>query len=212
MNFETVDVSFRLTVRSSLPVTYAYPLYAALTRQWPWLHEADDVGVFSLRGSHMKGRIQPGPQPQLRVRTAATRLPQVISLTGKRLQLDEAELQVGVPRVVPLRPAASLYGRLVQIKLADVADGITPEAFLQSAAKQLAALNIRAEPTIPLRQRGPRAGEPLRRVLHIKGERHVGFAMLIEGLSADESLRLQEHGLGGRRKMGCGLFLPVRGT
>jgi hypothetical protein len=31
-------------------------------------------------------------------------------------------------------------------------------------------------------------------------------------LNAAESLRLQEHGLGGRRKMGCGVFAPVRGS
>ena len=75
----------------------------------------------------------------------------------------------------------------------------------------MASINIKAEPSIPLKKSGPHAGEPLRRVLHIKGERHVGFGMLIEGLTADESLRLQQNGLGGRRKMGCGLFLPVRG-
>lgn len=212
MDFETVDVAFRLAVRGSLPVTYPYPLYAALSRQWTWLHDVDDVGIFSVRGSYMNGQLQPAPQAQLRVRTPATRLPQVISLTGKWLRLDEAELQVGVPRVLPLRPAASLYARLVQIKLADVVDGVTPEAFLRSAAKQLAALDIQTKPTLPLKQRGPRAGEPLRRVLHIKDERHVGFAMLVQDLSADESLRLQQHGLGGRRKMGCGLFLPARST
>jgi len=28
-------------------------------------------------------------------------------------------------------------------------------------------------------------------------------------LSADDSIRLQEHGLGGRTRMGCGFFLPT---
>jgi len=32
--------------------------------------------------------------------------------------------------------------------------------------------------------------------------------VLIEGLTAEESLTVQEHGLGGRRHMGCGLFVP----
>ena len=38
----------------------------------------------------------------------------------------------------------------------------------------------------------------------------MGYAVHIGGLNAAESLRLQEQGLGGRRKMGCGVFVPVR--
>lgn len=136
----------------------------------------------------------------------------MISLTGTRIQLGDADIQVGVPRVLPLRPAATVYARLVQIKLAEIGDGVTPEAFLASANKQLDALDIQASASIPLRRSGPHAGEPQRRVLEIKGERHVGFALLVEGLTADESLRLQSQGVGGRRKMGCGLFLPTRGA
>jgi hypothetical protein len=30
------------------------------------------------------------------------------------------------------------------------------------------------------------------------------------GLSAEDSLRLQEVGIGGRRHMGCGVFVPFR--
>jgi CRISPR-associated protein Cas6 len=37
----------------------------------------------------------------------------------------------------------------------------------------------------------------------------VGFALTVQGLSPDSSLRLQTLGLGGRRHMGCGLFLPT---
>lgn len=212
VDFEVVDVAFRVSAQRPVPAAHSYPLYAALTREWPWLHEAEGVGVFPIRGDVVGGKIRTSPRSALRARTPASLLPKVISLTGKRLRLGDAEIQVGVPSVLPLRPAASLYSRLVQIKLAEVTDGVTPEAFLQSANKQLSTLDIQAEASLPLKQRGTRAGEPQRRVLHIKGERHVGFAVLVQGLTADESLRLQQRGLGGRRKMGCGLFLPVRGT
>jgi len=212
VDFEVVDVAFRVTAQDPLPAAHCYPLYAALTGEWPWLHESEGVGVFPIRGDVVGGRIRTSPRSALRVRTPVSLLPQAMSLTGKRLRLGDAEIQVGVPRVLPLRPAASLYSRLVQIKLTEMTNGFTPEAFLHSANKQLSTLDIKAEPTIPLQQRGPRAGKPQRRVLHIKGERHVGFAMLVQGLTADESLRLQQRGLGGRRKMGCGLFLPVRGA
>ncbi len=44
----------------------------------------------------------------------------------------------------------------------------------------------------------------------IKEVRIVGFALLVEGLRPDESLRLQEVGLGGRRHLGCGVFVPAQ--
>jgi hypothetical protein len=34
--------------------------------------------------------------------------------------------------------------------------------------------------------------------------------VIIEGLTAEESLTIQEKGIGGRRHMGCGVFVPLR--
>ena len=38
----------------------------------------------------------------------------------------------------------------------------------------------------------------------------VGYSLVVEGLSAVESMLLQERGLGGRTRMGCGFFMPLR--
>ena len=38
----------------------------------------------------------------------------------------------------------------------------------------------------------------------------VGFALRVEELTAEESIRLQEKGIGGRRRFGCGIFVPER--
>jgi CRISPR-associated protein Cas6 len=56
-----------------------------------------------------------------------------------------------------------------------------------------------------------RSGRGRRRVVRIKDKTVVGYGVHVAGLNAAESLCLQEHGLGGRRKMGCGVFVPVRG-
>ena len=53
-------------------------------------------------------------------------------------------------------------------------------------------------------------GQPLRRVLRIKDRRVVGYSLRVLGLTAEESIRLQEEGLGGRRRMGCGVLLPMK--
>ena len=65
-------------------------------------------------------------------------------------------------------------------------------------------------PGIPLTEKGPKAGEPRRRIVHIKGKKIVGYPLIVQGLTADESIRLQEQGLGGRTRIGCGFFVPYR--
>jgi CRISPR-associated protein Cas6 len=47
-----------------------------------------------------------------------------------------------------------------------------------------------------------------RRTIRIHGKEVVGYELIIEGLTADESIAIQTAGLGGRRHMGCGVFVP----
>src|SRR5207249_485529 len=99
-----------------------------------------------------------------------------------------------------------LESRLVTFK-----HGGEPEPFLATARAKLAELGVAGEPAVRVFESGPRAGEPRRRVVRVKGRAIVGFAVVVSGLTADESIRLQEHGLGGRTRLGCGFFLPMRG-
>jgi CRISPR-associated protein Cas6 len=98
-----------------------------------------------------------------------------------------------------------LAARLVSIK------GFTePGPFLEAARRQLGALDMAGEPDIPQVLEGPRAGQPRRRVIRVRDKRVVGFPLIVSGLTAAESVRLQESGLGGRGKMGCGFFGAMR--
>lgn len=63
---------------------------------------------------------------------------------------------------------------------------------------------------IPVFQNGSRSDEPRRKVMRIREKKVIGFALHATELTAEESLLLQEHGLGGRRKMGCGFFGPIK--
>jgi CRISPR-associated protein Cas6 len=45
-----------------------------------------------------------------------------------------------------------------------------------------------------------------RKIITIDGRRVVGFSVRVSGLSNEASLLIQEQGIGGRRKMGCGVF------
>jgi CRISPR-associated endonuclease/helicase Cas3 len=40
----------------------------------------------------------------------------------------------------------------------------------------------------------------------------VGFGLKVRDLCDDDSIKLQERGLGGKRRMGCGIFVPFHST
>jgi CRISPR-associated protein Cas6 len=201
-----VDIFFGVR-GSRVPVDHGYALYGAvarvlethdaLTNGAGWLHQSDQVGLHLLRGAHgSHGRLLLGPRASFGLRLPAALIPKVLALAGKRLVIAGDSLRVGVPHVQALRPAPVLAARLVTTR-----NGQDEQRFDREILRQLRELEITAP---PIRGR--------RRVLRIKDKTVVGYGVRIEGLSTAESLRLQEHGLGGRRKMGCGVFVPMRGS
>lgn len=213
-----VDLVFPV-MGAEIPRNHGYALYGAISRLVPAAHENRGLGIFPIRGTpDGKGGLLLNRYSHLRARVAAGELPMLLKLAGQSLELDGRRVRVGAPRVEGLVPAATLASPLVLIKLARPPEAratspqVTPERFLEAAGKQLAQMGlVQAEAEIPLIQNGPHAGQPRRRVLRVKDQTHAGYALIVRGLTAEESIRLQERGLGGRRLMGCGLFLGMRG-
>ena len=206
-----VDLVFPI-LGESVSQQHAYDLYAAVCRIVPGFHENNAVGIFAIRGvSTGNGQLALNERSSLRLRLPTESIPHALPLSGKPLELNGARLRIGVPRVIALVPAATLISNFVFIKLAHADEtGVTLELFLEAARKQLGDKNIKGEPSIPLAQSGPHAGEPRRRVLRMKDQSLVGYSLLVEGLTAEESIVLQEEGIGGKRRMGCGLFVAMK--
>lgn len=207
-----IQLSFPV-LGSALPADHGYPLYAGVARQIPALH-GQEIPVFigPIQGQYAgNGLINLETRRSwLRLRLPVENIPQLLPLAGKRLEVDGHPIRLGVPQVRSLIPAASLIARLVLIKTKDRATD--PDSFLAAARRQLADLDIQGEAAIPLVCQGPHAGQPRRRILRLKDKRVVGYSLQVTALTAEESLRLQEHGLGGRKKMGCGFFVAIRQT
>ncbi len=201
-----MDLAFPI-VGTSLPLDHGYALYAAISRLLGAdSHGRNSIGIFPVAGIRAEpGQLKLDETSRLRIRTPGERLPLLLKLSGKPLDVDGHRLRIGTPQVYALTPAASLVARLVTIK------GFRdPEPFLAAASRKLQEGGIAGKPAIPLRRSGPRQGEPIRRVLRIKDKRVVGFSLVVTELTPEESITLQETGLGGRRHMGCGLFVPWR--
>ena len=214
---EAFDLLFPLT-GGPIPLDHGYALYAALSRELgPAVHgdgpKSAGAGVFPVRGVGRGRELVLDKHSSLRLRVPAASIAEFVGLAGKFLDVGGGRVRLAPPTVRPLVPAAAVAARLVLLKLAHQDErGVTPDHFLDAARRKLDSLDIAGELAIPTYQGGERDGQPRRCVMRVKGAVRPGYPLVVAGLTADESLRLQKAGIGGRRKMGCGLFLPTRGA
>jgi CRISPR-associated endonuclease/helicase Cas3 len=209
-----VDVSFPLQLQRA-PRDHGYALYGALCRIAPELHEARWLGVHPLSGHPIDNdTLELGTRGRLRLRLPAERIVTILPLAGATLHISDCRGVIGAPTIHPLTSAPSLDARMVAIKLTAAPHRMNPELgrdaldiaafrsrYVKEIERQLAALEIKK----PFDVRGKRS-------LTVGGRRVIGYAVRVSDLSHDESLRLLEHGIGGKRRMGCGVFRPTRGT
>jgi CRISPR-associated protein Cas6 len=189
----TVELHFPFT-GATLPSDHGYALYGAISRLIPEAHEADWLAIEAIPGTARgDGITQLDREASLKIRLPQDRVPLLLKLAGKRLELDGHAIRLGAPQIFLLKPSPQLYARIVTIK------GFTePEPFLDAVCRKLDEMGVTGEPTV-----GPR------RVVKVGNHTIVGFALAIHELSDESSIILQERGLGGRRRMGCGFFNPI---
>ncbi|MBK9129430.1 MAG: type I-MYXAN CRISPR-associated protein Cas6/Cmx6 [Phycisphaerales bacterium] len=207
-----VDLCFPLTA-SQVARDHGYPLYAAITSAVPALHSVRWLGVHPIGGRPAGDELLLGPRSELRLRLPVDGIPTVLSLAGKRLSVLGSSLVLGAPVVRAIVPRPSLDARLVLLKLTspptrhdaslgrDVLDtGAMEQRYIDELMRQLVQIGVDGR----LELRG-------RRSMSIRSRRLIGYSVRVSNLDSVASIRLQEHGLGGRRALGCGLFRATRG-
>jgi CRISPR-associated protein Cas6 len=199
-----IDLTFPVRGRV-IPTDHAYQLYGALSRAIPSVHGADWIGIHGISGRRLDtGELSIDASGVLRVRVPLDRIGVLLALTGTTIEISGHAVEVGAPTVHPLSPVATLDARLVVIRLTGgVPKPFDPKLFesrfVAEAQRQLVESDIRGD----LELSG-------RASMRVGGQRVIGYAARIHGLSPDHSMKLQTIGLGGKRTMGCGLFRPAR--
>ena len=204
---EVVDVLFAMECRR-LPVDHAFPLAAAIEAVIPWTAETAGLGVHSVHvaGSQNGWERPPHGRDHFLMLSRRTRLAIRVpreckdrlceELSGKTLEVDGCRLVIGAGRPRPLSRETTLFARHV----------VSPpetdeERFLAEAVRELGRLGIRVRKAL--------CGKNC--LLHTpSGDLHTRSLMLAN-LAPEDSLRLQQIGLGPHRILGCGLFLPHKG-
>jgi CRISPR-associated protein Cas6 len=194
-----VELSFGV-IGETLPADHGYGLYSAIAHLCPEIHNQDGVSIQTIAGEpDRKGKIYLSQQSRLKIRLPyePNKIALILPLAGQQLTIGNHTIQLGIPQIFPLRPVDKLRSRIVTIKKFQ-----DPEPFLEAAKRQMAALEIQGNAFVPLDE----SGQPNRKAIKIKTFSVVGFSLVVTDLNDDDSIKLQAYGLGGKHRMGCGIF------
>jgi len=194
-----VELSFSV-FGQTVPIDHSYELFAALSHFQANLHDLKNLSIQTITSTNFEaGKLRLSKHSKLRIRLPVDQVSLVYPLAGKSLTLASDTVRLGIPSVEMLKPAKNLYSRMVVIK-----GHQEPESFLEAVQRQLKQLGINQEARISLGANGCLN----RKTLKVRKFVIVGFGIEVIGLSDENSLRLQTYGIGAKRKMGCGIFVP----
>jgi CRISPR-associated protein Cas6 len=198
---DIVDAVFAIAC-PSLPVDHAYALSKAVEFALPWFADEPDAGLHTIHGAASgSGWMRPegadallqlSHRARLALRLPAHRFDDATALVGRTLDVAGWRLRVDKVALRPLSRITTLFARSV------VLDGENETAFSAAAVAELDALGIRPARIVCGRT------TPLATPARVYETR----SLMLAGLTLEESLALQRHGLGAKRKLGCGVFIP----
>ncbi len=203
---DIVDLAFAISCRS-LPLDHAHALSSALGAVLPWLESEADAGVHLIHGAESgNGWYRPDDpedvlylsrRTRMTLRLPKARVDDARALSGAELDIAGHRLGVGAAVVRPLSPLPTLFARYV----AADPEG-SEEEFLADCATVLRRMEI------PVRKMLCGRSHPLRTPDGVVFTR----SLMVADLEPEQSVRLQQRGLGPGRTMGCGLFIPHKGV
>ncbi len=208
---DIVDLVFAIQCKR-IPVDHAHLLATALRQTVPWIDAEPGVAVHSIHvAGSQNGWERPahGTDSYLAVsrRTKLTlRVPQhrvaelLRDLPGHRLDLGGESLVVGAGKTKSLSTETTLFARFLALAL-DAESAGDEGAFLDAAAHALAEARIRIRKAVCGRANALATPDgPIQT-----------RSLMIAGLTPEESILLQQQGLGPYRLLGCGIFIPHKG-
>ena len=203
---DIVDVSF--TIRCpTIPLDHAHALSTELRDVMPWLGEEDGAGIHLIHGAASgNGWFRPedatgevlhlSRRTRMRLRVPAHRLDEVRGLSGRQLDIGGHPLEIGKSDVHLLSSLPTLFSRYV-ITGEDTGE----EQFLAEAMSALQELGINCRKML--------CG--ITHTLAFPAGPVYTRSLMVADLEPEESVKLQQAGLGKGREFGCGLFIPHKG-
>ncbi len=199
-----VDLTFPLKGKS-LPLDNGYIIYSALSRLCPNLHKLTNIFIHPIAGfPNSSKQLRLAKRSKLQIRIEVEQIPLIYEfLAGQTFKIGQDQFHIGIPEYKPLTPCSVLYSRLVIIRRC-----IEPQVFLEAAQRQLESLGIKGNIDILKKNNGQLQCRQLVIKKDIGTFPIKGYGVEVKDLSEGDSLTLQQHGIGGKKKMMCGVFVP----
>jgi len=203
---EVMDYVFAIKCKC-LPYEHMFDLYLALQKALPWLDEESCAAIHPIYGAESgNGWQRPeastgelmflSRRQKLVLRMSKSRQAEMEDLVGQTLDINGHTLTLGKMESRQLSDSPIIFARYV---VSD--EELDESAFLEQAVTQMQAMNIRISKMM--------AGME-RQIVTPDGVLHTRSLMLAD-LKLEESVQLQQQGLGSHRHLGCGLFVPQKG-
>lgn len=205
-----VDVVFRIQC-ARLPVDHAAKLAAAIDNHAPQLREQAESGVHPIHvAGSQNGWERPEDENELLILSKRTRLKirtraggesdLIEQLTGVTLEIASFPLVIISGQSRPITPASTLFSRHTYYE--NLQSDPDETRFIDRVIDQCRSLDFRPTKILCGREHYIQNNE---------GMQHTRSVLLAD-VPPLHSLKLQEHGLGDGRTIGCGLLIPHKDT
>lgn len=206
---DVADLVFNIQCRE-LPVDHAYALGTALCEAAPVLTSDPRVAIHEIHlAGSQNGWERPDPQlgqklmlsrrTKLHVRAPKELHDEIRqALNGAALDVEGHSLTIGDAKLKPLSKQGTIFARHIVLEPGEETD---ENAFLLRLAKELQAKGIQVKKALcGITQEMQTPEGPLKT-----------RSLLLANLRPEDSVRLQQEGLGSHHHCGCGIFLPHKG-
>lgn len=203
---KVIDLAFKINCKC-LPLEHAKQLSLAIHQALPWISDEEMAGIHLIHGAESgNGWQRPedtsnevlylSRRTRMSLRLPKVRLDDAVKLTGQTLSIDDYKIEVGESAVKSLSTSSTIFSRYILSS-----NDESEDTFQRRMYDELINMGINVPKLL--------CGKT-----HIlqghDGELFTRSIMLAE-LKPDESVKVQEQGVGGGRKMGCGLFIAHKG-
>ena len=200
------DLSFAIQCKS-LPIHHAWQLSEEILTHLPWMRDNKFAGIHQihvaesnngwLRPDEDDALLYPSRRTKLTLRIPSDTFEEASSLCGKTLNINSHAIKIGKSKKKPFSNSSVIFSRYI-LTHADEDEN----QFLTRIARE-----IKVKTNFNIKKMLCGKSHEIQTPEGKLPTRHL----MIADLDSDTSIKIQQHGLGEGRILGCGLFLPHKG-
>lgn len=201
---KVVDLSFKIECKL-IPGCHAWALSQAIYEALPWIRDDESIGIHQIHGATSgNGWERPADdelihlsrRTRMTLRVPVEKVEAAAGLVGKTLDVMGYPVIVGEMAKKAINPLATIFARYVIVP-----DGMTEDRFLYWVVDEFKQHDVATRKML--------CGKAHK--LDINGKIIETRSLMVADLDKQDSVILQEVGVGPGRHLGCGIFLPHKG-